>query len=449
MRELITIQAGQCGNQIGHELWKQLSCEHGICPDGTFEEGTIDLCDDRKDVFFYQSDDNHYIPRAVMFDLEPRVINNILSSPFASLYNPENIYTAGNGGGAGNNWAFGYSQGQKIQDELIDMIDREADGSDSLCGFLLCHSVAGGTGSGLGSFLLERLSDRYPKKVLQAYSIFPNDEEVSDVVVQPYNSVLTTKRLIEEADSVVILENSALNRIVSDRLHIQTPSFQHTNQLVSITMNASTSTLRFPSYMNYDLSEIISSLVPTQNLHFLSPGYTPFTDDGIDKLKCVRKTSVIDVMRRLLQEKNRLVTLSGTKRSCYISALNIIRGEAVLSDIHKSLLRIRERQMAHFVPWGPASIHVALSHNSPFVPVQHRVSGLLLSNHTGVSSVFKRMTERYDKLRKRNAFMEMYRREEMFSDSFSEFDVSREAVQKQIDEYVSCETPQYLEQKST
>lgn len=40
------------------------------------------------------------------------------------------------------------------------MVDREADGSDSLEGFMFLHSIAGGTGSGLGSYLLEALSDR-------------------------------------------------------------------------------------------------------------------------------------------------------------------------------------------------------------------------------------------------------------------------------------------------
>ena len=50
---------------------------------------------------------------------------------------------------------------------------------------MLLHSIAGGTGSGLGSFLLERLNDRFPKKLIQTYSVFP---ESSDVVVQPYNS---------------------------------------------------------------------------------------------------------------------------------------------------------------------------------------------------------------------------------------------------------------------
>ena len=38
--------------------------------------------------------------------------------------------------------------------------DREAEYCDSLEGFTLCHSIAGGTGSGMGSFLLELLSDR-------------------------------------------------------------------------------------------------------------------------------------------------------------------------------------------------------------------------------------------------------------------------------------------------
>ena len=37
-----------------------------------------------------------------------------------------------NGGGAGNNWAQGYSAGEKVYDDLMEMIDREADGSDSL-----------------------------------------------------------------------------------------------------------------------------------------------------------------------------------------------------------------------------------------------------------------------------------------------------------------------------
>ena len=96
---------------------------------------------------------------------------------------------------------------------------------------MLMHSIAGGTGSGVGSFLLERLNDKFPKKLIQTYSVFPNAQE-GDVVVQPYNSILTLKRLVDHADSVVVLDNGALARISADRLHVQTPSLDQTNQLV-------------------------------------------------------------------------------------------------------------------------------------------------------------------------------------------------------------------------
>lgn len=61
-----------------------------------------------------------------------QVLNNIKQSAFANLYNPENMWTAEGGGGAGNNWAMGHSIGEKNYEEIFDMIDREADGSDSL-----------------------------------------------------------------------------------------------------------------------------------------------------------------------------------------------------------------------------------------------------------------------------------------------------------------------------
>lgn len=59
------------------------------------------------------------------------------------LYNPENIYLSKHGGGAGNNWASGYHQGEKLQEEIFDILDREADGSDSLevIIFILLHFI--------------------------------------------------------------------------------------------------------------------------------------------------------------------------------------------------------------------------------------------------------------------------------------------------------------------
>ncbi|KAG1660586.1 hypothetical protein FOA52_005122 [Chlamydomonas sp. UWO 241] len=165
-REIISLQVGQCGNQVGSEFWRTLCTEHGIRKDGVLED-YASQGGDRKDVFFYQADDDHYVPRALLLDLEPRVINSIQNGDLRHLFNSENMFISKDGGGAGNNWASGYTQGEAVQETLLDMIDREAEYCDSLEGFTLCHSIAGGTGSGMGSFLLELLSDRYGRKLIQ------------------------------------------------------------------------------------------------------------------------------------------------------------------------------------------------------------------------------------------------------------------------------------------
>ena len=51
----------------------------------------------------------------------------------------------------------------------------------------------------------------------------------------------------------------------------------------------------------------------------------------------------------------------------------------------------------------------------------------------------------YDKIRKRNAFLEQYRKEPMFIDGLEEFDSSREVVENLIQEYKAAERPDYVE----
>lgn len=159
-------------------------------------------------------------------------------------------------------------------------------------------------------------------------------------------------------------------------------------------------------YMNNDLVGLIASLIPTPRCHFLMTGYTPMViNDMSSSNTSVRKTTVLDVMRRLTQvcvwwlsltswtcfhhyshttltlpellvvvgqTKNIMVSAS-TRRGCYISILNIIQGEVDPTQVHKALQRIRERKLVNFIPWGPAGIQVALSRKSPYVETSHKV----------------------------------------------------------------------------
>ncbi|CAD51326.1 tubulin gamma chain [Plasmodium falciparum Santa Lucia] len=445
-REIITLQCGQCGNQIGVEFWKQLCNEHNIDQEGILKNNNF-LNEDRKDIFFYQADDEHFIPRALLFDLEPRVINSIQTSEYRNLYNPENMFISKEGGGAGNNWGCGYSQGHKVEEEIIDMIDREVDNSDNLEGFILSHSIAGGTGSGMGSYLLELLNDNYSKKMIQTFSVFPLlTNESSDVVVQPYNSILTLKRLILSTDSVVVIDNTSLNRIFVERLKLNNPTFQQTNTIISNVMSASTTTLRYPGSMNNDMISLISSLIINPKCHFLITSYTPIT---IDKhISNVQKTTVLDVMKRLLHTKNIMVS-APVRRGMYISILNIIRGETDPTQVHKGLQRIRDRKLVNFIKWNPASIQVTLAKQSPHVVSQHKVCGLMMANHTSISTLFERCVTQFDRLYKRRAFLENYKKESMFSSAdgqgnFEEMESSKEITQNLIDEYKSAERDDYF-----
>lgn len=61
-----------------------------------------------------------------------QVIQGIQSGPYKNIYNPENFYVGKNGVGAANNWGDGYQTGEVVYEDIMEMIDREADGSDSL-----------------------------------------------------------------------------------------------------------------------------------------------------------------------------------------------------------------------------------------------------------------------------------------------------------------------------
>lgn len=68
----------------------------------------------------------------------------------------------------------------------------------------------------------------------------------------------------------------------------------------------------------------------------------------------------------------------------------------------------------------------------------------MIANHTSMAQLFKHTVSQYDKLRKRNAFLDQYRREPIFEDSLEEFDSSREVVTDLIEEYKAAERADYV-----
>lgn len=73
--------------------------------------------------------------------------------------------------------------GREIVDLCLDRVRKLADNCTGLQGFLVFNAVGGGTGSGLGSLLLERLSVDYGKKSKLGFTIFPSPQVHSQIIL--------------------------------------------------------------------------------------------------------------------------------------------------------------------------------------------------------------------------------------------------------------------------
>merc|ERR1712172_357465 len=223
MREAISIHVGQGGCQSGNACWELYCLEHGIQPDGQMpSDKTIGGGDDAFNTFFSETGAGKHVPRAVFLDLEPTVIDEVRTGTYRQLFHPEQLISGKED--AANNFARGhYTIGKEIVDLCLDRIRKLADQCTGLQGFLVFNAVGGGTGSGLGSLLLERLSVDYGKKSKLGFTVYD---------------------------------------ICRRNLDIERPTYTNLNRLISQVISSLTASLRFDGALNVDVTEFQTNLVP-------------------------------------------------------------------------------------------------------------------------------------------------------------------------------------------
>ena len=97
------------------------------------------------------------MPRAVLVDLEPGTMDSVRSGPYGAIFRPDNFVFGQSG--AGNNWAKGhYTEGAELVDSVMDVVRRETETCDCLQGYQMVHALGGGTGSGLGTLLINKVT---------------------------------------------------------------------------------------------------------------------------------------------------------------------------------------------------------------------------------------------------------------------------------------------------
>ena len=276
MREIITINVGQAGVQVGNACWELFCLEHGIQPDGQMpasEQESTARNDDCFQTFFSQTGSGKYVPRCLNMDLEPTVLDEIRTGTYRQLFHPDSLISGKED--AANNFARGhYTVGKEMIDLCLDRIRKLADDCTGLQGFMIFNSIEGGTGAGMGSLLLERLSVDYGKKSKLGFNVYASPQ-ISTAVVEPYNSVLAMHSLLEHTDVSIVLDNEALYDICRRNLDIERPTYTNLNRIIAQVVSSLTASIRFDGALNVDITEFQTNLVPYPRIHFMLSSYAP------------------------------------------------------------------------------------------------------------------------------------------------------------------------------
>ncbi|KAL7307499.1 hypothetical protein TKK_0000677 [Trichogramma kaykai] len=438
-RQCICIHVGQAGVQIGNACWELFCLEHGIQPDGTMPSDKQIGNNDCYDTFFNETSKGHMIPRALMIDLEPTVIDEIRRGTYRQLYHPEQLINGKED--AANNYARGYySVGQELIGTVMNRLRRFTDQCQSLLGFFVFHSFGGGTGSGFASLLMEKLSHEYGKKSKLEVTVYPAPQ-VSTAVVEPYNSILTTHATISHSDCTFLVDNEAIYEICRRKLGIQRPTYTNLNRLISQVVSSITASLRFDGALNVDLTEFQTNLVPYPRIHFPLASYAPVISAEKAHHESV---SINDITNECFEPDNQMVKCDPRKGK-YMACCLLYRGDVVPKDINTAIALMKSKSGVKFVDWCPTGFKVGINYQAPTVvpggdlaKVQRAVS--MLCNTTAIGEAWSKLNLKFDLMFAKRAFVHWYIGEGMEENEFSEAREDLAALERDYEE-VAAESP--------
>jgi len=439
MREIVHLQTGQCGNQIGSKFWEIISDEHGVDQTGQYV-GNNDLQLERIDVFYNEASGGKYVPRAVLVDLEPGTMDSIRAGPYGQLFRPDNFIFGQSG--AGNNWAKGhYTEGAELVDSVLDVVRKEAEGCECLQGFQITHSLGGGTGAGMGTLLLSKIREEFPDRMLSTFSVVPSPK-VSDAVVEPYNATLSVHQLVENSDETFCIDNEALYDICFRTLKLTTPTYGDLNHLVSFVMSGITTGLRFPGQLNSDLRKLAVNLVPFPRLHFFMVGFAPLSSRGSQQYSAL---TVPELTQQMFDAKN-MMAASDPRHGRYLTVAAFFRGRMSMKEVEEQMYNVQNKNSSYFVEWIPQNIKTAVC---DIPPRGLKMSSTFIGNSTAIQDLFKRINDQFTAMFRRKAYRHWFTGEGMDEMEFTEAESNMNDLVSEYQQYqdATVDEEEYYEEE--
>jgi len=419
VREVLTLNVGQCGIQLGQAVWEQYCAEHNID-----KLGKKPSSDDKSFLCFYEETGaGQYVPRNLMVDLEPNVIDDVKNSTYSKIFHPEFLLSGKED--AANNFARGhYTVGKEMIDKVNDRLRKLVDNCDNVQGFVINHSVGGGTGSGLGALILERIAVDYRKKSKLGFEVYPSPT-ISTCVVEPYNSMLTTHWLLDHTEVSVVLDNEAIYEICQKWLDRKRPSYDNLNRLITKTISSMTASLRFEGELNVDLNEFQTNLVPFPRLHFMITAMAPVCT--VKKMETTN-VNIQSITESCFAAQNFFTKIADfdAEEDKYMAISVNYRGDVKAKKANATVQWLKTNKKVTFVEWCPTGFKVGLNDEPPAVLEDDDIAPsprnvVMIGNNTAISRVFsERISKKYDLMYSQRAFVHWYVGEGMEEGEFAE-----------------------------
>lgn len=253
---IITLQFGQCGNQIGQTLYEYLY------EDTQNQSSKLNNYQaESKNQWFSFNKKDEWLPRSILIDTENKVTETANTNQ--KRYRFENVVAKAQGGSA-NNWAFGYKcTSEVLLQDVMECVRKEVERSDYIVHFLNILGAAGGTGSGVGSKIIKKLHEDYSSKIIINSLVLPFKN--GEVVTQNYNTLLTLSKLHKHSDATLLFENDKLHAQCSAiSCRGQEINYSHINAIIVQQLAALCQPVK-----DFHLGNLVADLAPHPSLKFL------------------------------------------------------------------------------------------------------------------------------------------------------------------------------------
>ena len=330
----VLVCVGQCGNQINYALWKLLKPHLG----------NLNIC----------NGDGNF--PAVNVDTELKVIKKLWND-FETRYCRNSLITGVKG--CGSNWAVGYYGNKDSHDDsllgmTLDAIRKETERCATFSGIILIHSLAGGTGSGLGSLLHQMLREEYPMNYILSCAIAPYTS--GEAPLQDYNTSLCLSKVHESADGILLFKNdevlskAARGRKQDRKTETSEPaSLVHCNQyiahclaeLILPTDSISNNSIRCAGF-GLEPWELVRSVCPMPTTKFIHASCMP----------CCTQNLVNDAIKVASHRH-------GDSYCTNVSGLFVIRGSVPTFRIDSVIEQMK------FVKWNPFPVDLWTARANP------------------------------------------------------------------------------------